>query len=504
MNRLHRVIAILAMVVFFTPSLTACDKLATNTAACLPNDIINVVPVAVSVTTPQLSSEQRKNAQLILGVAKSIGLPDWSGMFSVAVAYHESGLINLPGGDGTSVNLFQQTNVYGSIQQRMDPVWATTMFMKGGPGANGNKIPGLVDIPNWQSYADGNNWDKLAIAIQRPSTSAYYSSAHNIVDNIAKIKKWLGSGSISAAHGFQQVGALNCQPSGSSVSTLLTAARSQIGQAYSWQDKDGGSGFTQWVFKSAQIDLPLTAEEQKKKTSPVEGFKWGLANGQDAYARMLAKLQPGDLLFIGSSRVAMYAGNGNVIGIGSSSQAMEVQSLSSIVPRGVTVEAGRLQLPSISAQAGVGGWIFPLANLVETSPCGPRWGKLHAGQDYGVPVGTPVMVIANGTIAQTQTQAQSGGYGNRIVVSHGKVNGVEVVSTYNHLQEIKVVVGQEVTKSTVIGLSGNTGDSTGPHLHAELKEGDTFIDLPKFISSGGLTAIGCATGQPLPRAGLAA
>lgn len=499
MNRRRSQAILVTLLLGATLPLSACDKLAaTNASNCAAADIISVAPVAVQVTAPQLSDQQRKNAQIILGVAKSIGLPDWVGTFSVAVAYHESGLINLPSGDGASVNLFQQTDVYGSVQQRMDPIWAATMFMKGGPGANGSKISGLIDIPNWESYADGNNWDRLAIAIQRPSESAYYSSAHNIRDNIAKIKLWLGNGTtLAGSSGVQQVSALNCRPSGSAISTLLTAARSQVGLAYTWPDTAGGSGFTQWVYKSSQVDLPLGVEEQKKKASAVDGGKWSPADGQDAYARMLSKLQPGDLLFVGSSRVMLYVGNGNVMRNEPSGKALAVQSVSSVVHQSETVEAARVQLPDVASQAGVGGWAFPLANLAETSPCGPRWGKLHAGQDYGVPVGTPVMVIGNGTVAQTQTTVQSGGYGNRVVVSHGKINGVDIVSTYNHLDAIKVVVGQEVTKGTVVGLSGNTGDSTGPHLHAEVKEGSTFVDLPKFVSSGGLTTTRCDNGQPV-------
>lgn len=154
---------------------------------------------SVTITAAGLSTEQLQNAQIIAGVVASKGLPGWVGNFSNAVALHESDLHNLPGGDGSSVNFFQQTAIYGTLAQRMDPVWATTAFLFGTTATNGSHIPGLVDQPNWQSYANGDNWDKLAIAIQRPSISAYYSPTHNILTAIARAKQMVFSGSGTGA-----------------------------------------------------------------------------------------------------------------------------------------------------------------------------------------------------------------------------------------------------------------------------------------------------------------
>ena len=87
----------------------------------------------------------------------------------------------------------------------------------------------------------------------------------------------------------------------------------------------------------------------------------------------------------------------------------------------------------------------------------------HEGVDLGVKSGTPVLAMADGTVIMA---AYNGGYGNYVGLDHGKdTDGHSIGSGYGHLSEIKVTQGQQVKKGDVVGLSGNTGASTGPHLH---------------------------------------
>lgn len=86
----------------------------------------------------------------------------------------------------------------------------------------------------------------------------------------------------------------------------------------------------------------------------------------------------------------------------------------------------------------------------------------HTGVDYRANVGTAVYAAADGVVIQTST-GWSGGYGNQIVVSHGG----GVATRYGHLSKISVSPGDTVSSGEVIGSSGNTGRSTGPHLHFE-------------------------------------
>lgn len=89
---------------------------------------------------------------------------------------------------------------------------------------------------------------------------------------------------------------------------------------------------------------------------------------------------------------------------------------------------------------------------------------LHPGVDWRTPVGTPVYAIMSGTVIETEYSKY--GYGNKIVISHG--TGYETL--YAHLSKIDVAVGEKVTTDKIIGESGNTGKSTGPHVHIEIRE----------------------------------
>jgi len=86
----------------------------------------------------------------------------------------------------------------------------------------------------------------------------------------------------------------------------------------------------------------------------------------------------------------------------------------------------------------------------------------HPAIDLAAPIGTPIKPIAAGSISITSQN--NFGLGNYIVIKHG----ASFYSVYAHLNEIRVEVNQEVTKETIIGTVGNTGFSTGPHLHLEI------------------------------------
>ncbi|MGQ0468184.1 MAG: M23 family metallopeptidase [Sporichthyaceae bacterium] len=102
-----------------------------------------------------------------------------------------------------------------------------------------------------------------------------------------------------------------------------------------------------------------------------------------------------------------------------------------------------------------------------------RRNKLHTGTDFGVPTGTAVRAAAAGEVLQV---IYSGAYGRRVVVDHGTVNGANLVTTYNHMSRFAVRVGQQLTRGQILGYSGSTGWSTGPHLHFETLVNGRFVD----------------------------
>lgn len=112
-----------------------------------------------------------------------------------------------------------------------------------------------------------------------------------------------------------------------------------------------------------------------------------------------------------------------------------------------------------------------------TSGFGMRWGRLHAGVDMAGPTGTPIYASADGVVAYAGWQS---GYGRLIRIRHDF--GVE--TRYGHLSAIKVNVGDRVSRGDRIGDMGNSGRSTGPHLHYEVRVGDKPIDPMIYIKAG--------------------
>lgn len=126
------------------------------------------------------------------------------------------------------------------------------------------------------------------------------------------------------------------------------------------------------------------------------------------------------------------------------------------------------------------GWVKPLDNAVFTSPYGHRWGRLHAGQDYAAAVGTPLKAMGSGTVTGAGPMS---GYGNYIDIEFED----GTVSRYGHLSSISATVGQKVAPGDVVALSGNTGRSTGPHLHLEIRPGGGEpIDPAGWLAERGL------------------
>ncbi|MEJ2217695.1 MAG: M23 family metallopeptidase [Gemmatimonadota bacterium] len=108
-----------------------------------------------------------------------------------------------------------------------------------------------------------------------------------------------------------------------------------------------------------------------------------------------------------------------------------------------------------------------------TSPFGLRFRglrpEIHRGVDVYVPAGTPVHAMAPGRVHFAGVMR---GYGRVVILDHG--DGVR--SLYAHLSEVRVQAGDEVKGHDVIGLSGSSGDATGPHLHFEVWRYDRPVD----------------------------
>lgn len=127
---------------------------------------------------------------------------------------------------------------------------------------------------------------------------------------------------------------------------------------------------------------------------------------------------------------------------------------------------------------------YPVSPARKTSDFGRRFHpilreyRLHNGTDFAASTGQKVFAAADGTVIVSQWQA---GYGNVVVISHGKVNGKAVSTLYAHNSRLRVEPGQKVKRGDTIALAGSTGMSTGPHVHFEVRLDGTPVDpLPWF------------------------
>ena len=135
----------------------------------------------------------------------------------------------------------------------------------------------------------------------------------------------------------------------------------------------------------------------------------------------------------------------------------------------------RLNLYRIAAEKA------PFANPLKsayrfTSGYGYRWGRLHKGTDFAAPHGTPIHATADGVVIHAGWQS---GYGKLVKIQHEF--GIE--TRYAHLSKIRVTKGQRVSRGDRIGDMGNTGRSTGTHLHYEVRVGGKAVNPMIYLKA---------------------
>jgi len=152
--------------------------------------------------------------------------------------------------------------------------------------------------------------------------------------------------------------------------------------------------------------------------------------------------------------------------------------------------AGKKDDEAMAASAGsLGGYTYngPLGTFHRpggriTSLFGTSRGRYpHAGIDFAMPIGTAVRAMLSGVIAKTGWNAVTGRSGKGLVMNHA--NGLS--SYYGHLSEFVGRVGQTFKAGQIIARSGNTGRSTGPHLHAELWKNGNPFNFARYLHDKG-------------------
>jgi lipoprotein NlpD len=118
---------------------------------------------------------------------------------------------------------------------------------------------------------------------------------------------------------------------------------------------------------------------------------------------------------------------------------------------------------------------WPLAAPRVTSRFGRRWGRPHEGIDMAAPIGTPVYAAAAGTVLYSGDRVR--GYGNMVVLKHSG----GLVTVYAHNSVVLVKTGEAVAMGQEIARVGDTGRSTAPHLHFEVRRRDVPVDPIPFL-----------------------
>ena len=137
------------------------------------------------------------------------------------------------------------------------------------------------------------------------------------------------------------------------------------------------------------------------------------------------------------------------------------------------------------------GWVDPVAKYQLSAgfnQAGGMWAHKHSGQDFAVRSGTKVVATHGGTVVKAGGNGAGDGpaYGNAVVIKH--TNGK--FSQYAHLSKVNVTVGNSVKAGETIARSGNTGNSSGPHLHFEIRTTPNYgsaLNPMAYLRSAGVT-----------------
>ncbi|MBG0853423.1 M23 family metallopeptidase [Streptomyces spinoverrucosus] len=154
-----------------------------------------------------------------------------------------------------------------------------------------------------------------------------------------------------------------------------------------------------------------------------------------------------------------------------------------------TAQNAKVAAKSAAAKKAA-SWISPVKGYrlsASYAQAGGMWQSTHSGQDFAVASGTKVVAAHGGTVVKAGGNGAGDGpaYGNAVVIKHG--NGT--YSQYAHLSRVDVRVGQVVATGQRIALSGNTGNSSGPHLHFEIRTTPNYgtaIDPVAFLRTKGV------------------
>ena len=400
-----------------------------------------------------LDEEQTRNAGVIVATGRNAGVSNFGLTVALAAAYQESRLRNLPHGDRDSLGLFQQrpSTGWGTAEQVQDPVYAARAFFGGPSGPNSigaaSQPRGLLDIDGWQTMA----LTEAADAVQRSAFPNAYAQWED------DAQAWLGE--LHAADGGRCApgGGLMCPPSGLAAEAGLSPDALRvlrcIHQHFPTVGPFAGVG-----------ERPNDSDQPAGRAVDAMIPLWATRAGNDQGWQLAGWVRT-NATCLGVTYVIFDAAIW--------SSAADAAGWRPYTHPGGGTDANSLHLNhvhvSVEGTVGAcadGAWTPPLPGpytiTARFGEIAESWATMHTGTDLAAPVGREVLAASAGQVTYA---SWDGPYGQKVEITHA--NGTR--SWYAHLSAITVTVRAQVSAGEVIGRLGSTGNSTGPHLHFEIR-----------------------------------
>jgi hypothetical protein len=434
-------LALLALAAPVALAMTAMTGVAADEPAiCGPGQTGDVVG---------LDAEQSRHARIITTVGQQAGVPPYGLQIALATAMQESELRNLPYGDRDSLGLFQQrpSAGWGTREQVMDPVYAAQAFFGGPTGPNIGQPPGLLDIDGWADMP-------LTVAAQAVQRSAFPDAyARWETDAVAWLTDLLTADGGPCLPG----GGLVCPPTGLAAEQGLTPDGLRVLRCIA-------ATFPQITIFHGVGDRPNESDHPSGRAVDAMIPDWATPAGNELGWQVAEWVQANHTC-LGVTYVIWDA---QIFSAGRAGEGWRPYQHPNGWADANSAHRNHVHV-SVHGDAGAcvdGAWMVPIVGdyviTARFGQGGESWSSRHTGVDVAAPLGRPVLAAAGGQVTYAGWDSS---YGQRIEITH--LDGTR--TWYAHLSAITVDDGSFVAAGETVGLVGSTGDSTGPHLHFEVR-----------------------------------
>jgi hypothetical protein len=441
----------IALVMTATTGVTAADA-----PTCAPGQLDDLA---------NLDTEQSRYAGIIAAVGQQAGVPPYGLQIALATAMQESQLRNLPYGDRDSLGLFQQrpSAGWGTAEQVMDPVYAARAFFGGPTGPNNGQPPGLLDIDGWTDMP-------LTVAAQAVQRSAFPDAYARWGDDAAA---WL-TGLLAVDGGpCLPGGGLVCPPTGLAAEDGLMPDALRVLRCIA-------ATFPQITTFHGVGDRPNESDHPSGRAVDAMIPDWAIPAGNELGWQVAEWVQTNHVCL----GVTYIVWDASIWSVDRANEGWRPYQHPTGWTDANSAHRNHVHV-SVHGDSGAcvdGAWVVPIVGdyviTARFGQGGERWSNRHTGVDLAAPLGRPVLAAAGGQVTYA---GWDGPYGQRVEITH--LDGTR--TWYAHLSAIAVADGSFVAAGATVGLVGSTGNSTGPHLHYEIRIAGVPMDPVPWMAARG-------------------